>query len=273
MKKIAALITIMGLLVTGMARAESTTLASQTGSDIGLSLSSYQYREPDFMSLVGAKLGLDLRATKAFQNQLFVRGDLRYAFGYADYSGSGSLSGLPDWYVEARGLVGEDWTLGDAVVSPYIGLGYRHLSHDGRGISCIGSTCYFGYRRESNYLYLPIGVTHRIALNDRARLVTELEYDHLLSGKQVSMLSDGGVGYSDVTNSQNSGYGLKLSVMYEKNKWAVGPYLHYWNIDQSDWVPLYRYGTPVLDPNGNPLGGVEPKNNTVEFGVKARQQF
>jgi len=266
MKKIAVLITIAGLLVAGMARAESTALASQTGSDIGLSLSSYKYREPDVMSSAGAKLGLDLRITQVLQSQLFIRGDLRYAFGPVDYTGSGSMSGQPDWYIEARGLIGKDWTLGDAVFSPYIGLGYRYLLNDARGISCIGSTCYFGYRRESNYLYLPIGVTHRIALNDRARLVTELEYDHLLSGKQISMLSDGGVGYSDVTNKQNSGYGLKLSVMYEKNKWALGPYLHYWNIDQSDTVIVYQ--------NGIPVGiGYEPKNDTVEFGVKARQQF
>lgn len=270
MKKIAVLITIVGLLVTGVARAESTALASKTGSDIGLSLSSYKYREPDFMSLAGAKLGLDLRTTQVLQSQLYIRGDLRYAFGPVDYSGSGSMSGLPDWYIEARGLVGKDWATTDAVFSPYIGLGYRYLANDLRGFS---STNAAGLRRESNYLYLTIGVTHRIALNDRARLATELEYDNLVSGKQVSRLSDAGLGYSDVTNSQNSGYGLKLSVMYEKNKWAIGPYMHYWNIDQSDWVPSYKYGIPELDKDGNPLGWIEPKNNTVEFGVKARQQF
>jgi len=263
-KKIAAvLITIVSLFITYMARAESTTLATQTASDIGLSLSSYQYREPGVMSSTGAKLGLDLRTTKVLQHRLFIRGDLRYAFGSVDYNGSGSASGHQDWYIEARGLVGKDWTIRDAVFSPYIGLGYRYLYNDARGIT---STGYWGYRRESNYLYLPIGVTHRITLNDRARLVTELEYDHLMSGRQVSRLSDGGTGYSDVTNNQSSGYGLKLSVMYEKNNWAAGPYLHHWNIGQSDTALLYQ--------NGIPIGiGWEPKNDTIEFGVKTRQQF
>ena len=261
-KNLVVLFAIGWMVVSSIARAESTTLASQTGNDIGVSLSSYQYREQDLMSLTGAKIGLDLRTTKVLQHQLFVRGDLRYAFGSVDYSGTGNSDGHQDWYLETRGLVGKDWMIRGAGVSPYIGLGYRYLANDLRGFT---STGYWGYRRESNYLYLPIGVTHRIALNIRARLVTELEYDHLLSGNQISRFSDGGGGYSDVTNNQSSGYGLKLNVMYEKNNWAIGPYLHHWNIDQSDTVLVYWNGSPYIV--------TEPKNDTVEFGMKARQQF
>lgn len=262
-KNAAVLITTVILFITCTARADSPTLASQTGNDIGVSLSSYQYREPDLMSSTGTKLGLDLRTTKALQHQLFVRGDLRYAFGSVDYNGSGSSSGHQDWYLEARGLAGADWAISAAVISPYIGLGYRYLYNDARGLTSTGAV---GYRRESNYLYLPIGVSHRIALNQRSRLVTELEYDHVLSGKQVSRLSDTGLGLSDVTNNQNSGSGLRLSVMYEKNNWSIGPYWQQWNIDQSDTAVIYQ--------NGSPVGiGWEPKNNTVEFGMKAGQQF
>ena len=111
------------------------------------------------MSSKGSKMGLDLRTTKVLQNQQFIRGDLRYAFGTVDYNGSGSASGEPDWYIEARGLVGKDWLINDAVFSPYTGLGYRYLFNDGRGIS---STGYAGYRRESNYFYLPVGIIHRV---------------------------------------------------------------------------------------------------------------
>ena len=70
-----------------------------------------------------------------------------------------------------------------------------------------------------------------------------------------------------MTNNQSSGYGVKLSVMYQKDKWAIGPYAHYWNIDQSDIVPEIRYGVPTG------YGLVEPENNTVEFGLKASKQF
>lgn len=264
MKEIAAvLITIAMLSVTTASRAEALTLTTQTGNDIGLSLSSYQYQEPGFMSLKGGKIGLDLRATKVLQNDQFIRGDLRYAFGSVDYNGSGSASGEQDWYIEARGLVGKDWVLNDAVFSLYTGFGYRYLFDDGRGITSTGAA---GYRRESNYFYLPIGIIHHRALSDQARLETTLEYDHLLAGKQISRWSDIGQGYGDLTNNQSSGYGLKLSVMYQKNSWAIGPYANYWNIGQSETTLVYQNGIPVLI-------GWEPENNTVEFGLKASQQF
>lgn len=221
------------------------------------------------MSSAGGKMGPELRATKAWQNTLFIRGDLRYAFGTVDYNsnGSGSAAGEPDWYIEARGLAGKDWAIGDAVLSPYTGFGYRYLFNDARGTTCAGGTCYFGYRRESNYFYLPVGIIHRMAFNDHARLESTLEYDQLLAGKQVSRLSDGGQGHSDATNYQSSGYGLKLSVMYQNHNWALGPFAHYWNISQSDIVPEIINGSPT----GNGL--LEPENNTVEFGFKASLRF
>lgn len=265
-KLVAVLITIAMLPVTTSARADSINLKPQTGNDVGLSLSSYQYQEPGYMSLKGAKMGLDLHTTKVLQNDQFIRGDLRFAFGPVDYNStdSGSASGYPDWYIEARGLIGKDWALNEAVLAAYTGLGYRYLFNDARGITSAGRS---GYRRESNYLYLPVGIIHHMALNDQARLESTLEYDLLLVGKQISSLSDVGGGYSDVTNTQNNGYGLRLSVMYQKSKWAFGPYAYYWNIGQSDIVPEIRYGVPTG------RGLAEPKNNTVEFGLKASQQF
>lgn len=220
------------------------------------------------MSSEGSKIGVDLRTTQLLQNEQFIRGDLRYAFGTVDYTsnGTGSSTGEPDWYIEARVLVGKDWLINDAVISPYIGAGYRYLFNDARGISCTASQCYFGYRRESNYFYLPIGIIHRSSLSDQARLVSTLEYDHLLAGKQISRLSDGGnVGSSDVTNNQTSGHGLKLSFMYEKDNWAIGPFAHFWNIAASD----------IAYCNDGIQAGwcMEPKNNTVEFGLKVSQQF
>ena len=221
------------------------------------------------MSLKGVKMGLDLRTTKALRNDHFMRGELRYAFGSVDYNSNstGSASGKPDWYIEARVLVGKDSMINNAVLSPYTGFGYRYLFNDARGLSCTVSTCYWGYRRESSYFYLPIGIVHRSSLNDQARLVGTLEYDHLLAGKQISRLSDGGYGHADLTHNQSNGHGLKLSFIYEKNNWAIGPYAHYWKIGQSDVAPEILNGVPTGQ------GYVEPKNDTVEFGLKASQKF
>ena len=263
---IALPIAISMLAMTTMVRAESIFLETQTGNDIGLSLSSYNYHEPGYMSLQGAKAGLDLHVIRVSKGDdaLIFRGDLRLSGGTVDYSstGTGSASGEPDWYIEARVLVGKDSAINEALISPYTGLGYRYLFNDGRGIT---STGYAGYRRESNYIYLPVGIIHRIALKDEARLESTLEYDQLLAGKQVTSLSDLGAGYSDVTNNQSSGYGLKMSVMYQKDKWAIGPYVYYWNIGESDVVYEMQ--------NGSLTGLVEPANNTVEFGLKASQRF
>jgi hypothetical protein len=215
------------------------------------------------MSSKGVKMGLDLSTTSVLLDGQFLRGDLRYALGSVDYTGSGTASAQPDWYVEARVLIGKDRAINDAVLSPYFGLGYRYLFNDARGITSTGAA---GYRRESNYIYLPIGIIHRMALNDQAQLESTLEYDHLLAGKQVSQLSDAGLGYGDLNNTQNKGYGLKLSILYKKDEWAVGPFVHYWNIGKSDTAILFRYGTPVGT-------GWEPANNTLEFGLKAGLQF
>jgi len=254
------------LIMTDTALAASPALKTQEGSELGLSLSSYKYEEPGLMSLKGTKLGLDVNVTDVLQNDNFIRGDLRFAFGSVDYTsnGTGSSSGLPDWYIEARLLFGKDWSTTSSVFSPYTGLGYRYLYNDARGIS---NTGYSGYRRESNYVYLPVGIIHRTALKNRSNLISTLEYDHLLTGKQVSSLSDvTGAGYSDFTNTQGSGYGLKLSIMYDNDIGAIGPYVHYWSIDQSDITLVYRYGVPNSY-------WVEPKNNTIEFGLKVSQQF
>lgn len=271
-KTIVLFITAISLVTSSIAQAESSSLSNQTTNEIGFSLSAYQYQEPGIMSLKGAKIGVDIRTTKALKNDRFIRGELRYAFGTAEYNSNrtGSSTGEPDLYIEARGLMGKDWSYKQDVVAAYTGLGYRFLFNDGRGITTTGN---WGYRRASNYLYLPVGVIYRGMFNDQARLVSTLEYDHLLLGKQISMLSDGGQGDSNLTNTQRKGYGLKLSMMYEKDKWAIGPYLHTWNIDDSDWVPSYKYGLPEFDTFGRQLGGVEPKNNTAEFGLKASKQF
>jgi len=150
-----------------------------------------------------------------------------------------------------------------ATLSPYTGFGYRFLYNDLRGASSTGAP---GYRRESNYYYLPLGVIYRQAFNGQSSLTGMLEYDQLLFGRQVSRLSDTGLGLSDVTNNQSSGYGLRLGLIYEINAWAIGPYLYYWNIGQSDTAIVYKNGTPYVY-------AWEPANNTTEFGLKAVLHF
>lgn len=239
---------------------------TETGNELAISFGYYRYEEPDLMSLRGFKSGFDLRTTRAFPaRQTFLRAEGRYAVGTVDYSSNGTGSSVrePDWYLEGRALIGRDWFLRASTVSTYLGLGYRFLFNDGRGITSTGAA---GYRRESTYIYLPVGLILRSGLEDGNELLSTFEYDHLLSGNQFTKLSDTGMGYSDLNSKQNDGYGIKLRISYSTPGWSAGPYLHYWNIADSVTNPIYQYGTI----SGY---GLEPLNNTVEIGLELRRPF
>jgi hypothetical protein len=239
---------------------------TETGNELAISIGYYRYEEPGLASLQGLKSGFSLRTTKAYPaRHIFLRGELRYAAGTVDYNsyGTGSHNRELDWYFEGRALIGSDWLLKESTVSTYLGLGYRFLFNDGRGITSTGNP---GYRRESTYIYFPVGVIYRTALNSGNEVAGMIEYDHLLSGNQFSQLSDTGLGYSDLDSKQTDGYGMKLRLSYVAKEWSAGPYLHYWNIADSAINPVYRNG--VL--NGY---GLEPHNKTTEIGIELSRPF
>lgn len=247
------------------ALAQRADLATKTANEVGVTVSSYKYTEPGVMSIKANKIGFDYTGTYALDaewpNQSkgwFLRGDVRYATGKGDYSSnaSGALNNRPDWYYEVRGLIGKDFAFGDYTLSPYAGLGYRHLFNDLRGVSSTGAS---GYRRESNYTSLPVGVTHKMNLSNQMQLHTALEYSRLIRGKQDSKLSDALPATADVSLRQRSGYGLRLGTMVRFATWSVGPTLTWWRIKESD-----RANAGLI---------VEPRNNTYEFGVKAAYNF
>jgi hypothetical protein len=148
--------------------------------------------------------------------------------------------------------------------SPFLGLGYRYLYNDSRGYSTTGA---IGYRRESNYIYAPAGLTARFHLGDRWVLAPTLEADIFVRGRQASKLSDTGLGLMDVTNEQKGGRGHRVSLMLEKDHWAIGAWTHYWHIKDSDLQCV----TAVV--NGVCLAGLEPENYTRESGLEIRYRF
>jgi hypothetical protein len=247
------------------ALAQRGELATRTGNEIGVTASSYKYTEPGNISIKAAKVGFDYSGTYAIGSEWpnrndgwFVRGDLRFATGKGDYSGiSGTLNNRPDWYYEIRGLIGKDFRFGDYTLSPYAGLGYRYLFNDLRGVTSTGAG---GYRRESNYTTIPVGVTHKMNLANQAQLLTTAEYSFLARGRQESKLSDANPANQDVSHTQRSGYGLRLGTMVRFATWSVGPSLILWHVKESDRA------------NNAPLT-VEPRNNTYEIGVKALYHF
>ena len=264
----------VSVLLSGAAWAEPIdTLRTRTEQQVGVTISHYKYEEPNLMSLEAMKFGIDYTTTLTVDDSWFIRLDGRYANGDADYesSGTGSNDNLTDWYTEIRALFGTDYTLNDFVLAPYSGLGYRYLFNDLRGDSSSGA---IGYRRESEYFYLPLGVIQRVALDEGSQLENNLEFDYLLRGQQTSHFDDlaghGNFTYGEeIKSRQNHGYGLRASSMYKQGNWLVGPYLTYWDIEDSETT------TSIVGIGDNYylMSGKEPANNTLEYGVKGAYRF
>jgi len=266
MKKI-ALTAVLLAQISGTASAQETTpsnpLLTRRGWEVGGQVSKYHYEEPDLMNLKGHQLGAVGAYTFTNPNRVYSRIDGRVAYGLLKYEGSGTRDDIPNWIFEARAVVGKDFLVSDNVaLSPYIGLGYRYLYNDLRGYSTVGNTTYVGYRRYSHYVYAPVGVTLRMRTGGQWVIAPTFEYDAFLGGRQTSKLSDTGLGYSDASNKQDSGRGYRASLMVEKEHWSFGPWLHYWNIKDSDTVPIGRGSV-----------GMEPANWTREYGLELRYRF
>jgi hypothetical protein len=267
---ITSLLIFFGLV--SISHAEGASLKKSNGNEFELSVSSYRYEEPSLgMSNMGDKFGVNHLGTKALNGDWFIKDDVRFAHGSVDYAGSGFQPSTPDLYLDARGMVGRDIQMGNSMFSPFTGIGYRFLYNDLRGFSSTGA---LGYRRESNYLYIPIGLTHRYVLDDSAVLATTFEFDKFLTGKQLTRLSDlsGYSGYSgvtDVVNRQSGGFGFRADMLYEMSDWAFGPFIHIWHIDKSDTALRLM----LCDGTVRWCALTEPQNRTAEFGMRMRFRY
>lgn len=243
------------------------SLTTEDGIEIGLQTYSYKYEEEVdgdfFMSNTGQKYGLSLTGIKNIGSNVYIIGDIRYATGDVKYKSASGTGDVSDDMYETRLLVGIEKVTGGALWSSFIGLGYRYLYNDLRDL---GSG---GYRRESQYLYIPIGITHRFRVNRSSRISTTFEYDYFVQGEQKSHLSDIGPAYAavygDPVNDQNNGYGIRFNTSYEKDSWSVGVFLNYWKIEDSE--VNYYDDPPVV------WSILEPKNDTIEAGLQAKYRF
>jgi len=247
-------------------------LPPTTGNQIYASSAYYSYSEPDAKTTHnGITTGIGYERTQKISSNTFIKANIDYNPGRVEYAGTGTKTGVPQTYWDARILIGTNYQANEETISPYIGVGYRSLYNDNRGPSSTGAN---GYQRTINYTYIPIGLISRKASASNAIIETRLEYDFLLKGKVQSQLSDlagyGGItDATDANNTQTSGWGLRLSVSYLKENWGITPYLSYWFIQNSDAVPV------SITSNGTTASytAVEPTNRTNEYGVKVSYGF
>jgi len=264
---------MLGCLASFQAQGQSSAdetfniLATGTGVELGIGAYHNEYQEhtatnPDFMHQSGKLYDLHLDGHLTLDNNVFLKANVRIGDAHFDYSGSGNSgtqTAVKDRLYDIRFLAGKDFFPRPSVaISPYIGLGSRNLFDDGRGPTSTGA---IGYRRESQYLYLPVGTSLRFGAGKDARINTTLEYNHFLRGWQKTYLSDVVSGAPDIVNRQTKGYGLRASIAYEKGNWSIGPVFEQWKVNISEYVYL---GAVRFD---------EPSNKTSEYGLRTAYRF
>jgi hypothetical protein len=257
--------------------AEPRDLAEPPVWRIAPEASHYRYKEPGVMTNEGTLYGVTGFVTfnrHRIADKPVVEGeepnviswsmwrlDGRISAGEVDYDGSYmdgtplSTSGTDDFLLDVRLLWSRHWRPSETITGAYVGLGYRYLNDD-------SSDQAGGYERESNYVYIPVGVRKDFYLADRWNLGVTGEFDMLLFGRQISHLDDANPNLPEVRNWQWPGFGagLFLDLLYKGEGFdvGVGPFLRYWWVDESD----------VSND-----GYYEPKNNTVEYGLSLIVQF
>jgi hypothetical protein len=240
--------------------------------EIGVNLGYLDYEEDDFnVDIDGFMYGLI--GSYTYHNQIMLATSLEFTYGELDYDGFVMTDGAvpwdedtEDWILEWRGLVGYDFTSNSHVITPFVGIGYRYWNDDIDGP--------FGYEREVEYWYSPIGIKTVSPLSGAWTWGIAAEYDLFWSGEVESHLSDimSGLNDPEVEQDSGDGYGLRFSVRFSRacanssSSLSIEPYISYWDIDESDTETLTLYGVPI--------GFVfEPENDTLTYGLRIGWQF
>ena len=282
--------------------------STPAGHEVNVGASGYTYVEPRPLriSIHAAKFAGEYLGTLALNKSRhwYAQADVRGVIGNTTYDGwcspwqikpnSGSPNGYEldfgdasacsqtgneDWYVEARGLVGKDFIRGTWTLSPFTGLGFRHLSN--------GTTGTAGFRTDK-FLYPPFGLAARTTVASHPFIFT-VEYDHLIHGWQTtrnSLLGGGEVpatptapaftidGITDVSFDQHRGWAARASARYQvTRRWSVEPYYVHWSVNASPSNDETVTFTVNRVTAREQLRFYEPFNTTNELGAKLAFRF
>jgi hypothetical protein len=221
--------------------------------EIAPEISFFRYEEPGLMNDRGILYGVSGSYTWHRENRL-LRLEAGLAVGTVDYEGSlpddtpYTMHGSHDYLLNLRLLWGRLWQAGRWDNQFYAGLGYRGLNDDSTQDPA-------GYDRQSNYLYVPLGLKTHHELADHWQVGLGGEFDVLLLGLQFSGV-DG-----LVTNVQWPGFGARASVelrhRVQSADLALAPFVQYWWVDESSTSQSWY----------------EPRNNSLQYGLSLIWRF
>jgi hypothetical protein len=228
-------------------------------------ISWFRYEEPSHMREDGFLYGVTASYTRTSPAQYedrMLRIEGGFSAGEVDYDGAlmdgtpYTMEGNDDIMVNARLLWGPLWQSTDWANYGYYGLGYRYLQDD-------SSNDPAGYRRHSNYIYLPLGLKAFRTLGGPWYLEAGAELDVLLIGLQVSEIQESPTDTSNVENWQWPGFGGRFSVEARRKTEAldlgVAPFVQLW------WLPDSALSSSHT--------WVEPRNWSVQIGLNLVVRF
>jgi len=239
----------------------------------GVGTAQFKYSEAKMTEKVDDMTDLEAYAVFPIKTRMQVTGELGFLSGSGGYDGQTQdgapiKSGSDTSVSNLRGLFGwrlftnEDQT---SRILPYAGLGLRNLKNTIQGDG--------GYRREVDYLYLPMGTEFAWETSNRWTFSIRPELRLLLLGTVTSYLSDANPDLPDVTNYQSSGAGFQISGSVRKQFQHFGialqAYFEQWHVDDSDTQ------TTAFNSGGTEyeLKTVEPSNDTQTVGINALVTF
>jgi hypothetical protein len=236
---------------------------------LGTEVSYIKYEEPGYMEDKGTMYGI-VGLYAYHDKRMVIKLEGKFSYGQVDYDGAYwngtplTMSGISDYMLELRWLLGYDFVAKAITITPNLGMGYRYLQDNSQDKSD------GGYQRESNYIYIPIGIETVANLGNGWSLGTNIEYDLFLWGRQISYFNDIDPNYSAVENEQMQGYGVRGSISIAKKgkkvDFIIEPFIRYWNIKESREGYIIHQGVPVGY-------GIEPNNDSTEIGCRLAVTF
>lgn len=226
---------------------------------------------PPSLIIAGQHYSLGISYINYHPNHFLFSLSQRFAMGPVDYQsfqGAGTVSNARDTLFHTRLFAGYTVFRNQIIdLIPFIGFGYRNLYNNlqlGSVDVALGDHLPL---REISYYYSPIGTIFTIQTGSHAAIESQIEYDLFWHGQVIThAFQVDGIPMPQVTNTQTQGYGLRASIEFliphHHHLFKIGPYVHYWNIRNSNTVTVSD-GTQI----------VEPDNSTLEVGAEATLLF
>ncbi|MFH0732930.1 MAG: hypothetical protein V2A72_08480 [Candidatus Omnitrophota bacterium] len=212
-------------------------------------------------------------------NRMMFKAKGQVARGEADYNNTGDIDDVSQWTWAMEFLFGYGVVISESFgITPFLGAGHRYFCDELDGL--VSTTNESGYKRESRYYYIPVGLelttdTERdesFGTSQGWSFGGSVEFDIFVKGRQKNYYTDADPAASDFEVDQEEGYGWGGSIKIQKNgenlDFAIEPFARLWNTNETE-----TEGNINLPNNSIPAHNYEPKTEILEYGARVTLAF